>query len=158
MSVFVGSVTIFHLQPQAVQIQVASSRGLPKLILTGRSSSSLRSTRERLLSILKTQKIRLKSLRTTISLTPALPVSTESHLDLALLVSLLADYHLYQPNSEDCFLGEVDLDGRLRSTQDLFYLVWAASSLGYKKVFLPQKSCQKLGFVKNIELIGIDHL
>ncbi len=158
MSAFVGSVTIYHLQPQTAQVQVASSRGLPKLILTGRSTSSLRSTRDRLLSILKTHKIKLRSLRTTISLTPALPISTESHLDLALLVSLLADYHLYQPNSEDCFLGEVGLDGRLSGAHDLFYLVWAAASLGYKKVFLPQKSCQKLSFIKNIELVGIDHL
>ena len=58
----------------------------------------------------------------------------------------------------DCLLGELALDGRLRTVRGVLPAVLAAKRAGWGTVVVPARALAEAGLVKGIEVLGADDL
>ncbi len=152
------SIIVKGLKPISVEIEVKTSRGVPKIIMIGMARRVIREAKQRILSSLKSADIKLKSCRTIINLTPVDEPKNDSHLELAILAALLNNYGLLNIQSKTCFLGQLGLDGVIKTVRHVFALVCLAKKLGFQKIFLAQDDIERVSMIDDLELIGISHI
>ena len=56
------------------------------------------------------------------------------------------------------FLGELSLDGSLRTVNGVLPIVCGLEELGIEKIILPSENLQEASFIENIEVLGADNL
>lgn len=155
----VHSVTTHGLDPIAVDIEINSSTGIPKIIIIGLVNTAIREAKDRVVSALKNIGVRLKARRTTISLTPANVKKTGSSFDFAIAVGLISLYQKLAIDLENAvFIGEVSLDGSLVSVSQCLLLVLATKKLGYKTVFVPFDNLPDVSLMEGITICGVKNL
>ncbi len=158
MTVSTFSVIFHHLLEKKVTVQVSMFPGIPKIIISGLATRVVRESRDRLISCLKSQKIKIKSYRTVINLMPTDLIKNDNHLELAMMAALLAGYGLIKIDQNDCYLGSVGLSGEVNSVPKIQALVLGAKKLGFKRVFLAQTDLEKVKIVTGIKLVGLNNI
>jgi magnesium chelatase family protein len=154
-----------------VDVEVKTVRGLPKLVVIGLANKEVKEAKERILTVIKHLKLKLKSCRIVINLSPADTRKHGSGLDLAMLVGVLQELGqfsfkqggLKQQDSKqqaaDCkrtlFLGELGLQGQIKAIKNCLTLVLLAREQGYEQVIVPFANRQELRLVTDIELLGV---
>lgn len=144
--------------PVAVEVDIATL-GLPSFTIVGLADRAIEEAKERVRSALKNTGADFPSKRITINLAPAdLPKEGPLYdLPIALGI-LLASEQLRVDLSDTLLLGELSLDGSLRSTHGVLPLVLLAKSLGLKKVFVPVDNASEAAVVDEIEVYPIKSL
>lgn len=158
MIVSAYSVIFYHLLEKKVTVQVSMFPGIPKIIISGLATRVVRESRDRLISCLKFQKIKLKSYRTVINLMPTDLIKNDNHLELAMIAAVLAGYGLIQINQDDCYLGSVGLSGEILSVPKIQALVLGAKQLKFKRVYLADADLNKVKQISGIKFIGINNI
>jgi magnesium chelatase family protein len=158
MSASVSSVILQGLKPIQVKVEVASTRGIPKVVVIGLATRVVVEARQRILTALKNNNIKLKSCRTVINLTPPDVPKKQAYLDLAMIAGLLNSYGLTSFNEQDAFIGELGLDGSVRAVAGCLGLVLALKELGLKRVFVPVDNFANLKVINDLRLVPIKHL
>lgn len=156
-----SSLILQGLSPIKIEVGVVTQQGIPKIILTGLADRVISEAKERILSSLKTNKVKIKSCRTVINLFPSDVPKKESHLELAMLVGLLKSYGLdnFQDlTNQDCFIGSLGLDGSVKSVKQILALTISAQELGFKRVFVPADCLDQLKAINNIKIAAISHI
>src|SRR5262245_36605679 len=102
-----------------VVVEVSETRGLPGLDVVGQAEASLRESRARVLAALHNGGFKLPERRYLINLAPADLRKSGSSFDLAIAIALLSACDMCAPNllSDTLILGELSLDGQLRSVR-----------------------------------------
>ncbi len=154
----VSSLIFRGLTPIQVTIETSTHQGIPKIVMTGLAEKVVRESRERILSSLKSQKIKFKSCRTVFNLVPADIPKKSQHLELGMIAALLSNYQLVQFNRKDCFFGRLGLDGVVQPVPRIFALVLKARQAGFKRVFLPDSDLQQVKMINHIKLIPIKNI
>lgn len=158
MIVSTFSVIFHHLLEKKVTVQVSMFPGIPKIIISGLATRVVRESRDRLISCLKSQKIKLKSYRTVINLMPTDLVKNDNHLELAMIAAVLAGYGLIMINQDDCYLGSVGLSGEVLSVPKIEALVLGAKQLKFKRVFLANDDLKKIDKICGIKFVGLNNI
>ncbi len=156
-----SSLILQSLAPLKIDIEVVSQQGIPKIVLTGLAGRVVAEAKERVLSSLKTNDIKIKSCRTIINLAPSDVPKQNNHLELAILVGLLKSYGLPAFNNfsnKDCFIGSLALDGAIKPVKQILALVIAARELGFERVFAPSECASQLKLINDIKIILLDHI
>jgi len=155
MTVSTFSVIFHHLLEKRVTVQVSMFPGIPKIIISGLATRVVRESRDRLISCLKSQKIKLKSYRTVINLMPTDLTKNDNHLELAMIAALLAGYGLINNNQDDCYLGSIGLSGEVLSVPKIEALVLGAKQLKFKRVFIANNDLEKVDKIRGIKFVGL---
>jgi DNA repair protein RadA/Sms len=79
-------------------------------------------------------------------------------LDLGTVVAILSSYHSKVIPNSTVFLGELTLNGEIRSVSKIEQRLKQIESLKYKKIFLSKKHASKFNRKVNIELIGLENI
>ena len=158
MSSSVSSVILQGLKPIRVKVEVASTRGVPKVVVIGLATRVVVEARQRILTALKNNNIKLKSCRTIINLTPPDVPKKQAYLDLAMMAGLLNSYGLTDFDEQDAFIGELGLDGSVRAVSGCLGLALAIKELGLRRVFVPHDNFVNLKVINNFRLVPIKHL
>ncbi|GEM_PF-1616945 len=156
-----SSLILQGLSPVKIEVEVATEQGIPKIILTGLANRVISEAKDRILSSLKTNQIKIKSCRTVINLFPSDVPKNEGHLELAMLVGLLKSYGLagFQDfTAQDCFIGSLGLDGSVKSVRQILALVISAHELGFTRVFVPADCLEQLKAINNIKISPLKHI
>lgn len=98
--------------------------------------------------------------RITILLSPADLLKSGTHFDLAIAVSVLAaDGRIPKPHlAGTAFVGELTLDGNLRSVAGVLPMVLAAAERGIGRVFVPEPQAGEAAMVPGMEVFGMRSL
>lgn len=155
MSSTVSSLILQGLSAKPVEIEVSSVPGIPKLVMIGLADKVVKESQERILSCLKTEKIKLKGCRTVINLAPVDIPKKCRHLELGILAGLLNNYGLTQFTANDYFFGSLSLSGKVKSVPQIFALVLKAREAGCKRVFIPADDLSKVKIVNHMQLIPV---
>lgn len=158
MIVSSSSLIFHHLIEKKVTVQVSMFPGIPKIIISGLATRVVKESRDRIISSLKSQKIKLKSYRTVINLTPTDLVKNDNHLELAMIVAVLAGYGLLKIDQNDCYLGSMGLSGEVTSVPKIQALVLGAKKLGFKRIFLAESDLKKVVNISNLKIIGLSNI
>lgn len=144
--------------PVTVEVDIASA-GLPSFTLVGLGDRAVEESKERVRSALKNSGADFPSRRITVNLAPAdLPKEGPS-FDLPIAVGLLAaSGQLETDLSDTLIVGELSLDGGLRSTHGILSFASLAKKLGLKRIFVPFENASEAALIEDLETYGFKNL
>lgn len=144
--------------PVTIEVDIAA-QGLPSFTLVGLADRAVEESRERVRSALKNSGADFPAKRIIVNLAPAdLPKEGPAYdLPIALGV-LLASGQLETDLSQTLVVGELSLDGSLRSTHGVLSYVILAKELGLKRIFVPQKNALEAAVVEGVEIFPFENL
>ncbi|NKS97081.1 YifB family Mg chelatase-like AAA ATPase [Rhodococcus hoagii] len=154
------SVAVTGVDGQIVEIEADIGRGLPGVHLVGLPDTALQESRDRVRAAVTNSGAKWPESRVTLALSPATLPKVGSVYDLALACAVLdAARQIPRKRLEKTvLLGELALDGRLRTVRGVLPAVLAAKKAGWPAVVVPLPALSEAGLVDGIEVWGADHL
>ncbi|HKU39087.1 MAG TPA: YifB family Mg chelatase-like AAA ATPase [Polyangiales bacterium] len=137
-----------------VVVEVSETRGLPGLDVVGQPEASLRESRSRVLAALQNGGFKLPERRFLINLAPADLRKSGSSFDLAIAIALLSACAFCAPNwlSDTLILGELSLDGQLRSVRGALAHLRGGLQRGLRAAIIPDADARWASLVPNLEV------
>src|SRR5688500_1358765 len=133
-----------------IDVQVDLSQGVVKTAMVGRPDASISEARDRCRAAVTNSRFEWPATRrVTILLSPADLPKRGPHFDLAIAVATLAASGTVPVRALDgvVFIGELTLDGRLRSVPGVLPMTMAASARGISHVVVPEPQAEEAAMV-----------
>jgi magnesium chelatase family protein len=154
------SVAVFGVEGQLVEIQADLADGLPGVTMIGLPDAALQEARDRIRAAIVNSGEAWPTRRMTLALLPATLPKRGSMFDVALAVGVLAAAGAVptEPLDDVALLGELGLDGRLRSTRGVLPAVIAAARTGIRRVVVPAANLAEATLVPGLDVRGVADL
>ena len=152
------SAQINLLKGTIVTIETDLSRGLNAFTIVGLPDKAVDESRDRVGSALKNsgyESPKSKNQKTVVSLAPADLKKEGPYFDLGIAVAyLLATNEIKFDPEHKLFLGELSLNGDLKSVRGVLPLIQEAQRQGFTEIYLPQENAVEAALVDNIQIFG----
>lgn len=162
MSVKVHSAQTIGLGANIIDVEADISQGLHSFSVVGLPDKAVEESRDRISAAIKNSGLvspQKKNQKVIISLAPADLKKEGPVFDLSIsLAYLLASKQIFFDASDKIFLGELALDGSIRSVKGVLVSVGVAKKMGFKEIFVPQKNVQEASLIKGIKVFGCENL
>ena len=147
------------LDAPLVSVEAHLSNGLPGFSVVGLPESSVRESRERVRSALLCSHFKWPDRRITVSLAPAEIPKRGGRFDLPIALAILTASGQLDPRhtADREFLGELGLDGALRSCRGLLTAVLAATA-AHRPLVLPAIQAPAMAIVPGSKVTGAGDL
>lgn len=147
----VNSAAVLGLEAIPIEIEVdVASQGLPAFNIVGLPDRSVEEAKERVRSALKNSGAEFPGKRITVNLSPASLPKEGAGFDLPIAVGILiASGQLEGDFSKSLFVGELSLDGLLRSIPGILPISVLAKAKLFKSLFVPESNSKESGLVAN---------
>ena len=155
-----SSVALTGLIGNLVEVEVDISDGLPGYVLLGLPDAALNESKDRVRAALVNSGENWPNKKVTVSLSPAWLPKSGSGFDLPIAIALLMAQGLI-PKDEatpTIYLGELSLDGQVRSIRGVLPSVLAAKNNGFARALVPFKNYAEAKCVFGINVIAINSL
>lgn len=159
MSKKIYSAAVVGLTPAMVEVEVDISSGLPAVVVVGLPDTAVQEARERVKSAIRNSDAIFPKNRVAINLAPADLPKNGTHYDLPIALSILLNSGqiIFSPEKK-LFVGELALDGQIRSVSGILPIVLFAKQNGFATVFVPKSNADEARLVSGIEIIAVDNL
>ncbi|HET6697491.1 MAG TPA: YifB family Mg chelatase-like AAA ATPase [Nocardioidaceae bacterium] len=140
-----------------IDVQVDVAQGVVSTALVGRPDASITEAKDRCRAAVTNSRFTWPATRrVTILLSPADLPKRGPHFDLAIAVAVLAASKQVPRASLDglVFIGELTLDGRLRSGPGVLPMVMAAAARGIHRVVVPETHLAEARMVPGVEVVA----
>ncbi|WP_028636129.1 YifB family Mg chelatase-like AAA ATPase [Nocardioides sp. URHA0032] len=144
-----------------IDVQTDVSPGQVGVTMVGRADTTINEARDRCrMAIINSHLDWPATRRITILLSPADLLKRGTHFDLAIAVSVLAAAGTVRAESleQTAFVGELTLDGNLRSVTGVLPMVLAAAERGIRAVFVPEPQAAEAAMVPDMSVLGVRSL
>ena len=143
-----------------VEIEVDINAGLPKYDLVGLPDKAIKESKERVQSAIKNSAYLFPVKKITINLAPANMPKEGPYFDLGIAASIMvASGQVVTKKYKDyIFLGELSLDGKLRSITGLLPMIISAKSMGYTQFIIPKENENEACFIKGVTTYAFSSL
>lgn len=143
-----------------VSVEVDLSRGLPCFEVVGSAGKEVREARERVQIALKNAGYGIPVARIIVNLSPAQIAKEGAAYDLAVAAGLLACMEVWKPGQHPrvAFLGELGLNGEIRSVNGVLPIALALRKEGIPYLFVPEENEDECSEVPDIRLVGVRSL
>lgn len=144
-----------------VDVQVDVSPGTVGATIVGRADVSLNESRERCrMAIRNSEFVWPATRRVTILLSPADLAKRGTHFDLAIASTILAASEQVPRGAlaDTVLIGELPLNGGLRSVPGVLPMVMAAAGAGIRRVFVPEPQAREAAMVPGMTVVGMRSL
>lgn len=133
------SIALQGITGAAIEIEALIAPGLPRTVMVGLPDTAVYEARDRCRAAVTASGLGWPAGALTINLTPASLPKAGSHHDLAICAAVLAAAGVVPPAATDrvVLLGEVGLDGRVRTVHGVLPATSAAQRLGYQDIIVP---------------------
>lgn len=156
------SATTIGVEAYPVEVEVDISFGMINFYIVGLPDTAIKESSKRIQTALKNCGIRLPAKKITVNLAPAdlKKEGTLFDLPIALGIMVASEYLAVDASflNETLFLGELSLDGSIRSIKGALSIAYDAQRLGKKRLVLPQINASEAALIKDIEVIGVSNL
>jgi len=144
----------------AVTAEINLAAGMPMFEVVGLPDASVKESRERVRAALKNSGFNFPSGRITVNLAPADLKKEGPAYDLPIALGLLACTGMIEPDRLRglCVIGELSLDGSVRSVRGALPMVIFARSQGIRTMLLPKNNLPEVSCIEGIDLLGVDSL
>ena len=143
-----------------IEVEVDIALGLPTFSTVGLPEGAVRESKDRVKAAIKNSGYEFPNRRITINLAPADVKKTGSGYDLPMALGILAASEIFKSEILDQFavIGELSLDGSVRSTNGILPMAMAAREAGLKGIIVPTCNAPEAAVVSGINVIGIETL
>ena len=154
------SVALLGLEGHLVTVEVDIADGLPGYSLLGLPDAALTESRERVRSAIVNCGEVWPNRKVTVSLSPAWLPKSGSSFDLAICIALLSAHQSVPTEKieELLFLGELSLDGRIRSVRGVLPALMAAYKAGVRTAVVPAANFEEAQLMQAMTIIPMHHL
>ena len=154
------SVAVTGVDGQVVEVEADIGRGLPGVKMVGLPDTALQESRDRVRAAVTNSGGEWPDSRVVLALSPATLPKVGSVYDLALACAVLNAAKSIPPEgvSRTVLLGELALDGRVRSVRGVLPAVLSAKRAGWERVVVPASTMSEAGLVDGIDIYGADTL
>ncbi len=142
-----------------VEVEVDVVNSLPNINIVGLPDNAVNEAKERVRSAIKNSGFSFPLGRVVVNLAPADIRKEGTNFDLPIAIGILKEQGINIPDDETiAFLGELSLDGSLRSINGVLPLVLGLKEQGINTVFVPEDNAKEAALVQNIKIYGAKHL
>ncbi len=157
MLAVVHSYWVHGVEGQPVQVEVKVQTGLPVFTVVGLPAGAVREGKERVFAALAQTGMALPPRRITVNLAPADLPKSGSGFDLPIAVALITALGHVSPDalSGSGFVGELGLDGSVRTVRGAIALAMSCRANGEKRLFVPSGNAREAAAVPGLEVVGV---
>lgn len=156
------SATTIGVDAHCVEVEVDISLGMINFFIVGLPDTAIKESRQRIQTALKNSGIRLPERRITVNLAPADLKKEGTLFDLPIAIGILQAANLLRVAKifldETLFMGELSLDGTIKSIKGALAIAYDAKKLGKKRLIVPYGNAQEAALIKEVEVIGVKNL
>jgi magnesium chelatase family protein len=150
------------LEGKIVTIEVDLSRGLHSFSVVGLPDKAVDESKDRVSGAIKNSGFKspkAQKQKIIVSLSPADLKKEGPFFDLAIAIAYLKSAGEIKFDSEKkIFLGELGLDGTLRSIRGALPLAQEAKRKGFEEIYLPKENAVEAALVEGIKIFGANSL
>lgn len=150
------SVALAGVDGVPVEIEADISQGLPGVHLMGLPDAALRESKDRVRAAVRNSHEGWPAQQVSLALSPAALPKTGSGYDVALAAAVLAAAKAVPaaPLCSTVMLGELALDGRVRSVRGVLPALLAARRSGLRRAIVPLAALAEAALVDGVEVLG----
>ena len=154
------SVALMGLEGHLVTVEVDIADGLPGYSLLGLPDAALSESRDRVRSAIVNCAEIWPNRKVTVSLSPAWLPTSGSSFDLAICIALLAAHETVPQEkiADTVFMGELSLDGRIRSVRGVLPALMAAYKAGVRTAVVPSANFEEAQLMQSMKIVPMEHL
>jgi magnesium chelatase family protein len=154
------AVALQGLLGSVIDIECDIADGIPMYSLLGLPDASLQESRDRVRAALTNTGQKWPNKKVTVSLSPAWIPKSGPGFDCAIaLAILIADGTIAQePLADVVVLGELALDGTLRSVRGVLPSLIAAYKSGVKRAIVPRANQREAELMEQMEILSFNHI
>lgn len=154
------SIALFGVDGITVEIEADIGGGKPKTTIVGLPDASLNEAKDRVRAAVRNSGLQWPDQLVTLGLSPAALPKGGSGYDLALALSVLVADRKAPPEllAGTVLLGELALDGRLRTVRGVLPCMLAARRSGLRRAIVPTAAIAEASLVSGLEIYGADCL
>lgn len=143
-----------------VEVETNVEKQIPGFTIVGLPDNVVKESKERVVTAIKNSGFEFPIKKITINLAPADIKKEGSSFDLSIAVGILAALEIINIDelNDTIFLGELSLDGKLRSIKGALPISVEAKRKNIKRIILPKDSAKEASIVDDIDVFGIDSL
>lgn len=161
-SVRVFSGTVIGLDAFPIEVEVDSTPGLHFFNIVGLPDKTVEESKDRIASAIRNSGFiapNQKNRRIIVNLAPADIKKEGPAFDLPIALGyLLTTNQIGFDNSGKMFLGEVSLDGSLRTIPGVLPIIMMAKEKGFKEIIIPEDNTTEAALVDGIKIIGVRNI
>jgi magnesium chelatase family protein len=155
----VNSFALIGLESTLVDVEVDISRGLPSQTIVGLPDAAVRESSERVRAAIVNSGLIHPRARLTINLAPADLRKEGPAYDLPIAVGLLlASEQVSADLSHAGLVGELSLDGQVRSITGVLPMAVAAQERGLTTLYVPETNAAEAALVEGLEVFPVASL
>ena len=156
----INSRNIIGIDSCDIKVEVDIGKGMPAFNIVGLASTEIKEARERVKSAITNSGYRFPNARIVVNLSPADMKKQGSFLDLPISMGILRDKIKAKDKemTDSVFVGELSLDGTVKSIKGILPIVIGAKENGYEKIFVPRDNFNECSFIDGIEIIPVSSL
>ncbi len=152
----VKTMGVSGIEGDLITVECFISNGLPGFDVVGLPDAAVKEARERVRAAVKVSGMKFPASRITVNLAPANLKKAGTHYDLPILLSIMAASGLIRkPNSASAFIGEVSLDGKIRSVSGVLPMAIAAKRAGIETVYVPAENAPEATLARGPAIIPV---
>jgi magnesium chelatase family protein len=154
------SVALFGVDGVAVEIEADIGGGRPRTQIVGLPDASLNEAKERVRAAIRNSHRKWPDELVTLALSPAALPKGGSGYDVALACAVLVAAGLEPADRLDktVLLGELALDGRIRTVRGVLPGLLAAKRARLRRAIVPAQTLPEAALVTDLEVLGAEHL
>lgn len=154
------SAALQGLQVEFIDVEADLSNGLPMFHMVGYLSSEVKEAGERVRTAIRNSGLVIPAKKIVVNLSPADVRKRGTAFDLPIAVSILASLGLVSQErlEKTVFVGELSLDGRVRSVPGILPIVLEAKKHGFQSCVVSKENESEGKLVEGIEVIGVENL
>lgn len=158
----VFTAALMGIDAYKIEVETHTEGNTPYFGIVGLPDIAVRESRERVISAIKNSAYKFThQKRITINLAPADIKKEGSSYDLPIAIGILASQDDVEPQvlSDYLILGELALDGTIRSVHGSLSIAITARELGFKGIILPEENAAEASMGSpELEVIPVGHL
>jgi magnesium chelatase family protein len=159
MMVRVQSSTVTGIDSIPVDVQVQVREGKQNFTIIGLADAAIREARDRVYSALSHLGFKMPSV-ILVNLAPAEIKKEGARFDLPIALGVLAAARALPRSMLEgkCFLGELSLDGQVKSVRGALSCALGVRERGMSTLVLPRENVGEASLVRDLEVVGVSSL
>jgi magnesium chelatase family protein len=153
------SAAVYGIDAHLIDVEVDMYPGANRDFVTvGMPDTAVRESRERIKSALLNSGFGYPNKSVTINLAPANVRKEGAGFDLPMSLGILGAMGVISRADEHLFVGELSLDGGVRSVRGVISMAVAAARRGIRNVIVPHDNAAEAAMVEGVRVFGVRHL
>lgn len=157
---FLHSATVCGIDACLIDVEIDISSGLPIFSIVGLPDTSVKESRDRVISAIKNSGFDFPTKKITVNLAPADIKKEGGTFDLPIALGILASSGVIEKKSLQniCALGELSLDGKLRPVKGILPIVLSLHKFGITQIIVPEKNKNEACVAKDVDIYPFTNL